>query len=118
MAYNDFTDGKPVGTDNGLVTVDYMRENLMALRDSVVMAAMPGWNYSKTGTEQPSIVLYSKGTERVRGTLTWGTSGGADGNVTIAVWAYSANSGTLYETIGTETIAYDTSGNVTTVTWS
>jgi hypothetical protein len=34
------------------------------------------------------------------------------------VYAYSANSGGAWDTIGTCTIAYDASGNVVTTTWS
>ena len=51
-------------------------------------------------------------------TLTWGTTGGAAGNVTQAVYAYSANSGSTYDTVGTLSITYDTAGYVTGTTWS
>lgn len=40
------------------------------------------------------------------------------GNVTQAVWAYSSNSGSTYDTIGTESITYDLGSNVTAVSWS
>jgi len=115
MAYTPFVDNKPVGTDTGLQAVDYMRENLMAMRDAVVMGAMKDWNYAPSGADlsEPDSVLYSKGTERLRGTLTW-----TSGNVTTVVWAYSSNSGTSYDTIGTESIGYDGNGNVTGITWS
>lgn len=118
MAYSDFTDGKPVGTDTGLDAIDTIRENLMALRDAVVAGAMAGWDYSSSGGGEPATVTYSKGTERIRGSLTWGTSGGADGNVTQAVWEYSSDSGGSYDAIGTESVSYDASANVTAVTWS
>jgi hypothetical protein len=122
MAYNAFTNGKPIGTDTGPDAIDYIRNNEMALRDAITIGAMKGWNYSKTdGTgsaEQPQYVYYKNGTEWLRGTLTWGTTGGESGNVTVAVWAYSSNSGGAWDTIGTETITYDSSGNVTATTWS
>lgn len=120
MAYNDFQDAKPVASDNGLVVIDDIRENLMAMRDAVVMGAMSGWAYSTSGgtNEEPAQVLYTKSTEILRGTLTWGSSGGADGNVTQAVWAYSANSGSTYDTIGTESISYNTDGTVSSTSWA
>jgi hypothetical protein len=54
----------------------------------------------------------------VRATLTWGTVGGAAGNVSAAVYEYSANSGSSYDAIGTKTITYDSNANVTATTWS
>lgn len=122
MAYTSFDDTKPVSSDNGLVTVDAIRNNLLAMRDAVVMGAFNDWNYAPTvgtGTaSQPQYAVYSKGTERLRATLTWGTTGGADGNVTQMVWAYSSDSGSTYDTIGTQAITYDTDANVTGITWS
>lgn len=120
MAYNAFTDGKPVGTDTGLEAIDYMRENLMALRDAVVAGAMAGWDYAPSGgtADEPATVTYSKSTERIRGSITWGSSGGADGNPTEIVWEYSSDSGSTWDAIGTESITYDASANVTAVTWS
>lgn len=117
MAYTDFADGKPVAADNGNDVIDDIRDNEAALRDGVQMGAMKGWNYSKTdgtGTaEEPQYIFYKKSVEWLRATLTW-----SGGNVTIAVWEYSANSGSTYSAIGTETISYDGSGNVVTTTWS
>jgi hypothetical protein len=62
---------------------------------------------------EPATLTYSKSTERVRASLTW-----ASGKVTVAVYAYSSTSGSSYDTIGTNTITYDGSGNVTATTWS
>ena len=89
------------------------------IRDIAALGAAPGWNYSWSGgtAEKPSVMLWSKGTERLRATCTWGTTGGATDNLTMAVFAYSAD-GTTYDTIGTQTVAYDASGNVTSTTWS
>lgn len=120
MPYDPFLDNKPVSSDNGLVVIDETRQNLMAMRDAVVMGAMSGWDYNPNGgtADQPAEFLYSKGTERIRGAVTWGTSGGADGNVTQIVWSYSSNSGSTYDTIGTQGITYDVDANVTAIAWT
>lgn len=78
------------------------------------------WALTPSGgtAEQPDVVTYAKGVERVRGTLTWGTTGGADGNVETAAYEYSNNSGSTYSTIGTKNLTYDAAGNVTLTTWS
>jgi hypothetical protein len=84
------------------------------------LIAQPDWDYSKTdgtGTaEQPQYMYWTNGSLVLRATLTWGSSGGADGNVTIAVWDYDDGGG--YAGVGTETIAYDIDANVTTTTWT
>ncbi|MEM1189950.1 MAG: hypothetical protein AAGI72_15565 [Pseudomonadota bacterium] len=115
MPYDAFVDAAPVASDTGNDFADTTRENLMALRDAVVMGLMKGWTYAPVGgtAAQPAQFLYSKGLERIRGTVTWGTSGGADGNVTQIVWAYSADSGSSYDTITTESVTYDADGFVT-----
>lgn len=120
MPYVAFDKSKPDGTANGTNTLTQIRENLAALRDAVVAGFMKGWNYSVSGgtAEQPQYVFFKNGTDWIRQTLTWGTSGGADGNVTVVVTEFSSNSGSAYDSIGTLTIAYDASGNVTTTTWS
>lgn len=122
MAYLPFENDVPVSSDNGNVVIDDIRKNLMALRDAVQIGGVAGWNYSKTdgtGTAtQPQYVFYKNGTDWIRQTLTWGTTGGADGNVTVVLVEYSSNSGVAYDTVGTETIAYDVDANVTSTTWS
>jgi len=120
MAYNAFVDGKPVAADTGTQFADFTRENLMALRDAVVAGTMAGWNYAPAGgtAEEPATVTYSKSTERIRGTLTWGSAGGSDGSVTQAVWEYSSDSGSTWDAVGTQAVTYDAGGNVTAVTWS
>ena len=74
-----------------------------------------------TGTNtvgQPQALSYTKGTERVRAALTWGTTGGELGNVTVANYSYSSDSGATYSNIGTNTITYDSGGNVLSTLWS
>jgi hypothetical protein len=128
MAYTLFNGALPNGaSQNGTQFGQSARDNLNAVRDACILGGgFPGFNMASNVTPtaaQPTQLLYSKGTERVRATLTWGTVGGEAGNVTVAVYAYSANSGADYTTtpngaIGTKTITYDGSGNVTATTWS
>lgn len=121
MAYALFDPTKPAAaTQAGTAFGQSIIDNFKAIRDSVMMGNFPGFNMSKTGgtAEQPGVILFTKGTEIVKGTLTWGTTGGEAGNVTVAVYAYSSNSGSSYDTIGTQTMAYDASGNLTTTTWT
>lgn len=122
MSYTAFDATKPdAATQNGTQFAQSTRDNLAAVRDACVLGGgFPGWALAVSGgtAEQPATLTYSKGTERVRAVLTWGTTGGASGNVTQAVYAYSADSGTNYDTIGTKTITYDASGNVTATAWA
>lgn len=120
MAYTQFAKDKPVLADTGAVVVDSTRQNLMALRDAVLMGIAQGWTLAVSGgtAEQPGVITYSNGVERLRLTVTWGSSGGALGNPSTIVYAYSGNSGTLYENIGTATMTYDASGNMTGIAWS
>ncbi|MFT5766728.1 MAG: hypothetical protein ACI9DH_000547 [Halioglobus sp.] len=122
MAYLAFENDVPVSSDNGNDVIDDIRKNLMAMRDAVQMGAVASWNYSKTdgtGTaEQPQYIFYKNGTDWLRATLTWGTTGGADGNVSVALWEFSSNSGGAYDSMGTETIAFDVDANVVSTTWS
>ncbi len=121
MAYTGLDLTKPDGaTQNGAQVLQSVRDNQRALRDMIVAGFAPGWGMAPSGgtPEQPAQVLYSNGVERLRVALTWGATGGASGNVTQAAYAYSADSGTTYSTIGTRTLSYDTAGNCTGITWS
>lgn len=74
-----------------------------------------------TGTNTasaPQTACYAKSTERVRVALTWGTAGGEAGSVTVAKYYYSSDSGATYQIIGIKTVAYDSSANVISTTWS
>lgn len=120
MAYVPYDSTKPTTAQTRQAAIDSIRANQMADRDANIIGAFKGFNYSVSGgtAEQPAITYRKNGTEWLRATLTWGTTGGENGNVTVAVYAYSANSGGAWDTIGTCTIAYDANGNVTTTTWS
>jgi hypothetical protein len=120
MVYVPFVSDTPDITDTGAVVINNTRENLMALRDAIVAGALVDWDMAATGgtAEEPTQILYSKGTERVRLTVTWGTTGGEDGNPKTIVYAYDGDGGASYDTIGTWTGTYDASGNLTAETWS
>jgi hypothetical protein len=122
MVYVPFVSDKPVIADNGDVVINNTRQNLMALRDGLVAGALVGWDLTVTvggGTaEEPDEIIYKNGTEWIRLDLTWGTTGGDDGQVTVCVYAYSANSGGLYDTIGTLTNTYNGNGTLTASVWS
>lgn len=121
MAYVTYDQSKPADPQNGAQVMQSTRDNLRAIRDAVLMGGgFFGWPLAVAGgtAEQPATLTYSNGTERVRATLTWGTTGGGAGSVTTAVYAYSSNSGTDYDTIKTKAITYDASGNVTATAWS
>ena len=85
-----------------------------------VLCGAPFWDFTPAGgtAEQPATVTYSRSTSRFRGSITWGTSGGEDGNPTTIVWAFSGDSGTTYNTIATQAFTYDASANVTGMSWS
>lgn len=121
MTYTAFDQTKPDGsTQTGTQVMQAIRDNQRGLRDAIVLGALVGWNFSKSGgtDEQPAILLYKKSTDWLKTTLTWGTTGGEAGNVTVAVFAYSNNNGSSYDTIGTQTITWDVNGFVTAITWS
>ena len=120
MVYTKFTPDTPIISDTGAEVIDDTRFNLMALRDAIVAGALVDWAMAASGgtAEEPTQILYSKGTERIRLTITWGTTGGEDGNPTQVVYAYDEASGASYDTIGTWTGTYDGSGNLTAEAWS
>jgi hypothetical protein len=121
MAYTAFDATKPDATAQTLTQMGQsMRDNARAVRDAVVAGGAAGWNQTASGgtAEQPAQLLWAKGTEQIKAALTWGTTGGAAGNVSVAVYSYSANSGGTWDTMGTETMTYDTAGNCTAIAWS
>lgn len=117
MAYTHFDRTKPDATVQNISQMgDSERNNLRAIRDACLMGGgFFGWNMAAAGgtAEEPATLTYSSGTERVRATLTW-----SGGDVSQAVYAYSADSGANWDAIGTKTITYDGNGNVTATTWS
>jgi hypothetical protein len=110
MPYNPFVATNPAISQTRQNIVDTSRVNLVALRDGVIIGRINGWTLSVSGgtAEEPSIRLWSNGTERLRGTYTYSA-----GFVTQVVWEYSSNSGSSYDAIATETCTYDGSNNAT-----
>ena len=116
MTYPAFNPLKPdPSVDNGSDAFTGTRTNLLALRDAALAGSLPGWDLSVSGgtAERPTTWTYSKSTERLRLTITWGTTGGPNGKPQTVVSEYSSNSGTDYDAIGTSTLSYDSSGNFT-----
>ena len=110
----------PNSTQTGVAAVDSSRDNLVALRDDLISAAPVGWDVSTTGSDpqQPDSIVHSHGPEQIRETLTWGTSGGATGNVTRIVREYSDDSGATWAAVGTVDITYTVGGDFAAATWS
>lgn len=120
MTYTAFDLSKPTTAQTRQAAITSILQNGLALRDACVIAQFPGFDYSVSGgtAAQPAIMYFKKSAEWIKAALTWGSSGGSDGNVTVAVWSYSADSGSSYSTIGTATYTYDTDGNLTAVAWT
>ena len=135
MAYTDFTITAPAATQTPGAALTSARENLLAMRDALIGGAglFPGWNcqaQNANGTSpptdptKPAQYLWSKGTERIKMALTWGTTGGAADQVTRVVISYSADSGATYDIIKGDTSGgyydstYDSEGNWISGAWS
>ncbi len=106
MAYNPYNGAKPDPTaDNGTAFGTNIRINDAALRDGIILGGMPGWTYAQSGgsAAEPTQILHSSGTERLKQDLTW-----ASGNLTQVISSYSSNSGTAYDVLGTATASYST----------
>ena len=126
MVYTEFTADKPVITDTGAQVVDFSRTNLMALRDAIVCGTIVGWNMSQVvgggSTDEPDEIWYSNdaNTEAIRLDITWGTTGGEDGNPTVVDYYYTADDTPTitWEKIGRQTLSYNSNGTLTSTTWS
>jgi hypothetical protein len=115
MAYVPLNPLTPEPAQDGTEVLQSIRDNMKALRDADFIGGDSGWTYSQTGgtANEPTTQLWSKGTERIRITATFGTAGGENGNLTAATLAYSSNSGGAYDTIEARTLTYDGDGNFT-----
>ena len=122
MAYTQYNDAQPVGTDLGTAVPGEINFNTNALRDMLGGGQAQGFDFSitaGTGTaEEPQFYFLKKGTTWIRFTATWTT-----GKLTGLKWEKSINSGTDYTTAPGGTIlsadqvfTYDGSGNLTAVT--
>ena len=125
MVYVAFVSDKPVIADDGDVVINNTRENLMALRDAVVAGALKGWDMTLTvgggSDEEPDEIRYSNNgnTEAIKLDITWGTTGGEDGNATVIVYSYSTDDFSVSdEAMGTLTNTYNSNGTLTASVWS
>lgn len=119
MAYNDYLFAKPDGADNGPTVVTTTKRNLLATLHAAVMGLGIGWLFSAvngTGTALKPQYWFLKSAANevwIRFTLTWGTTGGQNGNVTAFVIEWSGNSGVAWESMASGSITYDSFGNPT-----
>lgn len=119
MAYTAFDETNPATSDTGSQFVDNTRYNLLAVRDALIFHGMfPEWDLTVTtpGAE-PDVIVYDKGTERVKLTFTW-----SSGRPATIKAEYSSNSGSSYDPMGSTngllTMTYDVNGFVSTGVWS
>lgn len=120
MAYEHFDPTKPdPGTQNITDCCASMRANERAVALGVVTGSMPMWDAALTGDPwAPSVITHSNGAERIRETLTYGTTGGAAGVVVEDAVHYSADGGSTWVPVSILSITYDAAGYVTALTWS
>lgn len=119
-SYTAFAPTKPIGTDTGPNFATSANANDLVNWYAVVQGLMPGYAYSVvvgTGTAlQPQFIYAKNGTYWVRFTNTWGTSGGANGNLTQQVIDVSQDTGSTYANVCTQAFTYDASGNLSSST--
>ncbi len=121
MTYQAFDATKPdATTQNGTQFAQSTRDNIRALRDLIVTGAIFGWSTTLSGgsPEQPTTVVRANGVERLRSVITWGTTGGEEGNVIRVDYTYSQDAGDTYEAIGYVVNNYDVDGNFVSQVWS
>lgn len=101
-----------------LVTLDAQaRDAVFAL---LAQGTPPGWTYSiAAGTpDAPTKVLLTRGSERLRKSITWGITGGATGNPATIVYEYSKDAGSTWAAVGIATLTWDDDGNLTAINWT
>jgi hypothetical protein len=126
MAYTALDSSKPAATQTGPNMTLSAHDNILAVRDILAAGGfVQGWDYSVAGgtAEQPAQMFYKRGAEWIKVDLTWGTTGGENGNVTKSAYYYSSNSGGAYDPMADAAgeyvlhISYDANGNVTSTSW-
>lgn len=107
------------GTDFGVGTIDNQND----LWRSLVMLGVRGWTMALSGgtSEEPAVITFSNTVNtdfKIRSTITWGTTGGANGNVTAILWEVQndATSTATWATAYTTTATYDSGGHMTACT--
>ena len=121
MAYVPFDPAVPdVSTDTRKEAIDNARTNLTALADMMAaLCGMQGFDLEITASsaDGPTEVLATNGTQIVKKAITYGSGATAGLPVTI-VYSKSTNGGSSYDSIATQTINYDGSGNFTDYSWA
>ena len=136
MAYTDFDPALPdPSTDSPGECFDDALANQLAMRDAIIggNGIFPGWDMAAydasdntppaSAADEPAYIIWSDGSDELKATLTWGTSGATDGLVTRMVFSYKVSGG-AYEVIkgGTTNgycdMTYDASSNLTSMAWS
>lgn len=87
-----------------------------AIIDTTLIAGV-GWSSTVTNPTQPTMVVHSRGSERVRETYTYGVGGEADLVVQIDI-ATSSNAGGDWTDVGHWTLSYDAEHNFQSRTWT
>lgn len=123
MAYTHFSSTTPAASQDGVDVPASALANDKASRDAIIIGAVHGFLFSASGgtAAEPAFWFWKNGTTWLRAALTWGTTGGEDGNPTTIVWALSINSGSDYTTapggaIDTQTFTWDGNGELTATT--
>ena len=103
MAWKPFQPARPA-TGNGRTRQEQyndIRENLLALAAMIAAGNDPfGWDRTQTDTGdpgKPDTKTYAQGTLRIRLTHTYGSTGGAAGNIVKTVFEYSDDDGVNFE---------------------
>lgn len=112
---------KPNGaTQAGTAFGQSIRDNEIALAIGIAVGELETYAYSQSvgagDALRPDIEYWTSGTNKIRVTNTWGTSGGQDGNLTQRVIEWSTDSGSSWAAVKTITYTYDASGNLTATT--
>ena len=114
MAYSAFDSAKPASSETGTAVPGSANVNDCALWDASLMLGTKSFDFSLTAgtgsTQRPQYVFFKNGTRWLRGTCTWGSTGGEKYNPTQIVWELSTNSGSSYDTIATQTFTWDSNG--------
>lgn len=114
MAYTAADVSKPTTANTREEVVNFARTNAAALRDMIAGGGdgSGAWAFAQSGgtAAAPTTITLSKGAERIRWSLTY-----TGNQVTAITCAYSSDSGSNYDTIGSFTFGFDAStfGNVT-----
>lgn len=125
MALVAFDNANPSGGQAGTALPASALGNDKALLDAVIFGQMPGWVFSVSGgtASEPAQMHWRNAALNVwfRASITWGTTGGNNGQMTAITWEKSINGGVDWTSgtggsYGSEVLSYDASGNLQTTT--